>query len=75
MFDGSDREKLSANYIKIAAECDFGSKISQNVQNLGFSEEDRWVFSKENLNFFRIVQCCRIAVECVRNDIISLYIR
>ena len=47
MLDGSDREKfLSPTYSKFVPECDWNSKISQNVRNLG-------CFSKKNDGFFQ----------------------
>ena len=50
--------KKSLNFFKIAKgtklaiKCDWNSKISQNVQNLGFLKKQMG-FSKENLNFFQ----------------------
>ena len=53
MFDltlvsGSDIEIfLSPNYSKFAVECDWNSKCSHKVQNLGCFLKKRWVFSKK----------------------------
>ena len=50
--------KIIVNFFKIAkgckfdAECDWYSKIQQNVQSLGFFK-NRWVLPKLNLEFFK----------------------
>ena len=68
----SEREIFfSPNCSRFAVECDWNSKISQNVQNLFFFFEKRWVFRKKSLNFFKIAKSGKFAVECVSNGIIS----
>ena len=38
---------------KFAVKCDWNSKISQNVQKMGFLERIDGFFEKKNLNFFK----------------------
>ena len=38
---------------KFAVECDWNSKISQNVQNLGFFKKNTWVIRKKNLEILK----------------------
>ena len=50
----SERENtFLPNCSKFAAKCEWNSKNSQNVQNLGFSRKNRWVFRKRNLENFQ----------------------
>ena len=53
----SEREFFS-NYTEIAVECDPDSKISQNVQNLGFWK-NTWFFEK-NLNFSKSLNVANV---------------
>ena len=63
----TEHEFLSPNCSKIAVECDWDSKNSQNVQNLGFSTEKLMGFLRKNLIFFqnrlRWQICCRIRIK------------
>ena len=62
---------LEPNWSKIAAECDWISKISQIRAKFWFSEKQMG-FSEKNLNFFsQIRKGGKFAIECVSNDIIS----
>ena len=51
---------------EIAGESDWNNRISQNIQNLGFSEKKK-SFSKKNLNFLKIAYGGKFAIECVSN--------
>ena len=56
---------------KFAVKCDWITKISQSVQNLGFFLKNRWVFWKKFWIFFKIGEGSKFALECVSNGIIS----
>ena len=59
---------FSSNCSKFAVECGWDSKISHNVQNLGFCKKIyRWVFSK-NSWFFQIAKGSKFAVGCDWNS-------
>ena len=59
------------NCSKLAVECDWNSKNSQNVQNLGFFWKNGWVFWKKTWIFLKIDKGGKFAVEWVTNGIIS----
>ena len=65
----SESELFSSNCIKIAVECDWITKISQNGQ-FSINWKNRLVFW-EKLNFFKIGEGRKFSVECVTFDIIS----
>ena len=52
------------NCSKFAVECDWNSKISQNVPILG-------LFLQKNMKVFEIPKSGKFTVECVSNGIIS----
>ena len=61
---------FSTNCSKFAVECDWKSKNSQNVQNLGFfGKIDE--FLNKNLFFLQIDKDGKFAVECVSKNIIA----
>ena len=62
---------ISPNYSIFAAECDWKSKISQNVRNLVIFQRKTIDFLEKNSIFFKIGKGGRFAVHCVSNDIIS----
>ena len=47
----SEFQFFSSNCSKFSGECDWNSKISQNVQILGFFEKSRWFFRKKMIFF------------------------
>ena len=49
---------------KFAVKCDWNSKISQNVQKMGFLKRIDEFFEKKFLNFFRIAKGSKFAVKC-----------
>ena len=60
----SERDFFSLNCSKIAVECNWISKISQNVPISGFLEKKRDGFlSKKNLDFFKTAKSGEIFVE------------
>ena len=69
----SEREfSFWLNCSNFAVECDWNSKISQNVQKFGvFFKKKQMGFSKKILNFFEIPKGGKFAVESVSNGIIS----
>ena len=70
----SECEFFSLNCSKFALECNWSSKKSQNVQNLGFFAvfwKNRWVFSKKSLKIFKIAKSGKFFLECVSNGIIA----
>ena len=69
LVSSSGRQNFSTqNYCKFAVECDWKSKISQNVQNLGYFSEkkDRFFFEKK-VEFYKITKngiiSCRMRVK------------
>ena len=73
MFKCFDPEKfLLPNCSKIAEECDWNSKISQNVRNLFFFNIKKVFYLEKILDFFfKIGEGGIFAVACVSNDITS----
>ena len=69
---------FTPNCSKIAAECDWNRKISQNAQNLGVFRKNRCFFFEKLDKFFKnsnILTNCKggkFAVECVCKGMISL---
>ena len=55
---------------KFAVECDWNSKISQSIQNLGSFKVNRWASWKKS-EFFQIAEGSKFAVECDWNSRIS----
>ena len=49
---------------KFAKKCDWNSKISKNVQRLGFSKKQMGFSKKKLLNFFKIAKISIFAVKC-----------
>ena len=72
MLARSEREFFPPNCSKFAVECNWESKNSQNIQNLGFFWKNNVFFSKKTLKFFKITECGIFFLECVSNGIISL---
>ena len=61
---------FSIKYSKFAVECDWNSKNSQNVQDLGFLGKQMGILKKKTF-FFKINEGGKFAVQCLSNGIIS----
>ena len=64
----SDRNFFTAKYSNFAVECDWYSKTSRNVQNLGFFQKKSWGLFKKKLVFFEIDKSGKFAVEYASDD-------
>ena len=53
---------------KFVVECDWDSKISQNVHHLIFWKKNKWSFGEKTLffHFFKTSKCINYSVECNR---------
>ena len=59
--------RISPKCSIFAVECHKNSKISYNVQKLGF-QKNRWIFKKK-LEFFKITKGGKFAIDCLLNGI------
>ena len=62
---------FSLNCSKVAVECDWDSKNSQNVQNLGFFGKIDGFFRKKIWKIFKIATCGKFFLQCASNRVVS----